>query len=45
LAAADEVVHAESNGKPAVARELSAGEAKRCFLYGFYARCCEEVAG
>ena len=23
-------------------REFSAGEAKRCFLYGFYARCCQE---
>jgi hypothetical protein len=44
LAAADEVVHGGSNGKPSATRELSAGEAKRCFLYGFYARCCEETA-
>jgi hypothetical protein len=44
LAAADEVVHGDSNGKPPATRELSAGEAKRCFLYGFYARCCEEAA-
>jgi hypothetical protein len=44
LAAADEVVHGDSNGKPSASRELSAGEAKRCFLYGFYLRCCEEVA-
>ncbi|HSD23840.1 MAG TPA: hypothetical protein VLB79_05865 [Solirubrobacterales bacterium] len=44
LAAADEVVHGDSNGTPPASRELSAGEAKRCFLYGFYARCCEEVS-
>lgn len=44
LAAADEVVHGDSNGRPFASRELSAGEAKRCFLYGFYARCCEEVS-
>src|SRR5262245_58048993 len=44
LAAADEVVHGDSNGKPRAAHELSAGEAKRIFLYGFYARCCEEAA-
>jgi len=43
LAAADEVVHGDSNGKPLATRELSAGEAKRCFLFGFYARCCEEA--
>jgi len=43
LAAADEVVHGDLNGESA-RRELSAGEAKRCFLYGFYARCCEEAA-
>lgn len=43
LAAADEVVHGEGNGRPSSARELSPGEAKRCFLYGFYARCCEEA--
>lgn len=41
LAAANEVVHGGSNGKPDATRELSAGEAKRCFLYGFYACCCE----
>jgi hypothetical protein len=44
LAAADEVVHGDSNGRPSARRELSAGEAKRCFLFGFYARCCEETA-
>lgn len=44
LAAADEVVHGDSNGQPSSDRELSAGEAKRCFLFGFYARCCEEVS-
>ena len=43
LAAADEIVHGDSNGKPLATRELSAGEAKRCFLVGFYARCCEEA--
>ena len=43
LAAADELVHGDSNGGP-TARELSSGGAKRCFLYGFYARCCEEVS-
>jgi hypothetical protein len=43
LAAADEVVHGDSDGKPSASRELSAGEAKRCFLYGFYARCCKEA--
>jgi len=42
LAAADEVMHGDSNGQPAAARELSPGEAKRCFLYGFYLRCFEE---
>jgi hypothetical protein len=45
LAAADEVVHGDSNGKPQASRELSAGEAKRCFLFGFYAKCCEEAVG
>ena len=45
LAASDEVVHGDSNGKPQALRELSAGEAKRCFLFGFYARCCEEAVG
>jgi hypothetical protein len=45
LAAADEVVHGDSNGNPAATREPSAGEAKRCFLYGFYVRCCEEASG
>jgi hypothetical protein len=45
LAATDELTHADSNGDPAVRRELSAGEAKRCFLFGFYARCCEEALG
>lgn len=43
LAAADEVIHGGANGDPS-SRELSAGEAKRCFLYGFYVRCCEETA-
>lgn len=43
LAAADQLAEAGSNGEPPIPRELSAGEAKRCFLYGFYARCCEEV--
>src|SRR5262249_29252125 len=38
LTAADEIVHGDSNGKPFASRELSAGEAKRCFLFGFYAR-------
>jgi hypothetical protein len=42
LAAADEVIQGDSNGEPA-SRDLSAGEAKRCFLYGFYLRCCEEL--
>ena len=45
LAAADEVVHGDSNGKPLASRELSAGEAKRCFLFGFYVKCCEEEVG
>jgi hypothetical protein len=44
LAAADEIVHGNSNGAQPASRELSAGEAKRCFLYGFYAGCCEEAA-
>jgi hypothetical protein len=43
LAAADELRHGRGNGEPAITRELSVGEAKRCFLYGFYARCCEEA--
>jgi hypothetical protein len=43
LAAADEAIHGDTNGEPAP-RELSAGEAKRCFLFGFYLRCCEEAA-
>jgi hypothetical protein len=43
LAAADELRQGRGNGEPAITRELSAGEAKRCFLYGFYARCCEEA--
>lgn len=43
LAAADEAIHGDSNGEPPP-RELSAGEAKRCFLFGFYLRCCEEAA-
>ena len=42
LSAADELRQGRGNGEPAITRELSAGEAKRCFLYGFYARCCEE---
>jgi hypothetical protein len=42
-AAADELQHGRGNGEPAITRELSAGEAKRCFLFGFYARCCEEA--
>jgi hypothetical protein len=45
LAAADEVTQGGSNGEPPIQRELSTGEAKRCFLYGFYARCCEETLG
>jgi hypothetical protein len=45
LAAADEVVQGDSNGKPLARRELSAGEAKRCFLFGFYVKCCEEAVG
>jgi len=45
LAAADEIVHGYSNGKPPASRELSPGEAKRCFLFGFYVRCCEEALG
>jgi hypothetical protein len=43
LAAADELRDGRGNGEPAIRRELSAGEAKRCFLYGFYARCCQEA--
>lgn len=43
LAAADDLAHGEGNGEPELKRELSTGEAKRCFLYGFYARCCEEA--
>ena len=43
LAAADQLAEAGSNGEPPIPRELSAGEAKRCFLYGFYTRCCEEA--
>jgi hypothetical protein len=43
LAATDELTHGEGNGNPELTRKLSAGEAKRCFLYGFYARCCEEA--
>jgi hypothetical protein len=45
LAAADELMHGEGKGDPELKRELSAGEAKRCFLFGFYVRCCEESAG
>jgi hypothetical protein len=44
LAATDQLLEGDSNGDPSVNRELSPGEAKRCFLYGFYARCCEEIA-
>jgi hypothetical protein len=44
LAAADELAHGEGNEDPEPKRELSSGEAKWCFLYGFYARCCEEIA-
>lgn len=44
LAAADEVVHSGADYGQA-GRDLAVGEAKRCFLYGFYARCCEEAAG
>lgn len=44
LAAADELAHGSGNGDSAVKRELSVGEAKRSFLYGFYARCCEEAS-
>jgi hypothetical protein len=43
LAATDELAHADTNGEPPISRELSAGEAKRCFLYGFYVRCCGEA--
>lgn len=43
LSAVDELRQAPGNGEPAITRELSVGEAKRCFLYGFYARCCEEA--
>jgi hypothetical protein len=43
LSAADELRHGRGNGGPAIARELSPGEAKGAFLYGFYARCCEEA--
>jgi hypothetical protein len=43
LAGADELAHGGANGEPPVPRELSAGEAKRCFLYGFYVRCSEEA--
>jgi hypothetical protein len=42
LSAADELRQGRGNGEPAITRELSAGEAKRCFLYGFYARCYQE---
>jgi hypothetical protein len=45
LTAADELRQGKGDGEPAITRELSAGETKRCFLYGFYARCCEEAAG
>jgi hypothetical protein len=44
LAAAGELHHGEGDGNPPITREHSRGEAKRCFLFGFYARCCEEVA-
>jgi hypothetical protein len=43
LAAADELRHGTGDGERPIMRELSTGEAKRCFLYGFYARCCEEA--
>jgi hypothetical protein len=43
LASADEIIQGDSNGNPPASRELSAGESKRCFLFGFYARCCEEA--
>jgi hypothetical protein len=43
LSAVDELRQARGNGKPTITREFSVGEAKRCFLYGFYARCCEEA--
>jgi hypothetical protein len=45
LAAADELRHGKGDGEPAITRELSTGETKRCFLYGFYARSCEQAAG
>jgi hypothetical protein len=45
LAAADELANSDTNGDPSVTRELAAGEAKRCFLFGFYFRCCEEAVG
>jgi hypothetical protein len=45
LAAADELRHGHGDGKRTIARELSPGEAKRAFLYGLYARCCEEAGG
>jgi hypothetical protein len=44
LAAADELTHQERNGEPPIRGDISPGEAKRCFLYGFYARCCAEVS-
>lgn len=44
LAAADEVAHGGANGEPPVTREFSSREMKRCFLYGFYVRCCEEAS-
>jgi hypothetical protein len=43
LSAADELRQGRGNGEPAITRELSVGETKRSFLYGFYARCCEEA--
>jgi hypothetical protein len=43
LAGANELHDGKGNGNPPITRELSAGEAKRCFLYGFYARCCDEA--
>ncbi len=43
LAAADELAHQDTNGEPPIGGDLTPAEAKRCFLYGFYARACEEA--
>lgn len=45
LAAADRLLAEEQEGRQPPPQLADRGVAKRCFLYGFYARCCEEALG